>query len=204
MSSFVLLCEWGWKDTNHIKQRLWVKKPTSFYSCEFKAPELSWCSDLLPWNKVTPKAFINHIRTQSTLCCVTGQRRSMEMFGMWVKEGMQESLLPGESSTSTSLNNPYPSRQGMSGVFMLSQYFSMTCSIIYSGLAFQFAMPWASVVPALSYQRGNLAANCLPICRGVSEKDPNWQGLVCFFSPFPWLLLAEGETGTGPWVIELR
>lgn len=57
-------------------------------------------------------------------------------------EGMQESLLSRESSTSISLNNPYPPRQGLSGAFfMLSQYFSMTCSIIYSGLAFQFAMP---------------------------------------------------------------
>lgn len=74
---------------------------------------------------------------------------------------------------------------------MQSQYFSMTCSIIYSGLAFQFAMPWASVVPALSYQRGNLAANCLPICRGLSEKDPNWQGYIFFFSPFPFASAAR-------------
>lgn len=57
------------------------------------------------------------------------------------REGMQESLLSRESPSSISLNNPYPSRQGMSGFFILSQYFSMTCSVIYSGLAFQFAMP---------------------------------------------------------------
>lgn len=57
------------------------------------------------------------------------------------REGMQESLLSRESPTSVYLNNLYPPRQGMSGGFMLSQYFSMTCSIIYSGLPFQFAMP---------------------------------------------------------------
>lgn len=57
------------------------------------------------------------------------------------REGMQESLFSRESPTSISLNNPYPPRQAMSGFSMLSQYFSMTCSIIYSGLAFQFAMP---------------------------------------------------------------
>lgn len=47
----------------------------------------------------------------------------MEMFVVCVKEGMQESLLSGESPTSTSLNNPYPPRQGMSGVFVVSIFF---------------------------------------------------------------------------------
>lgn len=79
----------------------------------------------------------------------------------------------------------------------------MTCSIIYSGLAFQFAMPWASVVPALSYQRGNLAVNCLPICHGLSKKDPDWQGGV-FFLPLPLGSAASRENWKWPMSYEVN
>lgn len=125
------------------------------------------------------------------------------------REGMWKNLSSREFPILVSLNNPYPPRQGMSFLFLIyfflmqAQYFSMTCSIIYSGLAFQFAVPWASVVPALSYQRGNLAVNCLPICHGLREKDPDWQGGV-FFLPLPLGSAASRENWKWPMSYEVN
>lgn len=77
---------------------------------------------------------------------------------------------------------------------MPSQYFPITCFIIYCGVTFQLAMPWASVVLALSYQRGNLAANCLPICRGSERERSKLSGIL-----FPFSFVSAARRGNRDW-----